>query len=236
MIKKLIYNLFDYFFQNDLTDEIVKYLDKSKKLIIFDIGCYLGNFSRNLKKKINKNSYFFLFDANPNLMILDFKYNNLAISSEDSVKDFYLNTLIPHSGSSLSNISKNDLLWNLSRKLFFLNFKKNFKKIKLLVSKLDTFCKKKNINKINILKIDVEGSELEVLRGAEKQLKKVDIILIEAFDKKNLILKKIQKIDKILLIQNNFTKIKMKKIRSIRFLSNLAAYDILYRNQKAKKN
>lgn len=236
MIKKLIYNLFDYYFQNDFTHEIIKYTGKSKKLIVFDIGCYLGNFSRNIKKKITKNSQFFLFDANPNLIILDFNYNKLAIGSKDCVKDFYLNTLIPHSGSSLSNVSKNDFFWNLSRKIFFLNFKKNFKKIKLPVMKLDTFCKKKNIDKINILKIDVEGSELEVLRGATNQLKKVDVILIEAFDKKNLILKKIEKIEKILLKQGDYIKIKMKKIRSISFLSNLAAYDILYINKNAKKN
>ena len=48
------------------------------------------------------------------------------------------------------------------------------------VVSIDSFCKKKNINKIDLLKIDTEGHEAEVLKGATRMLKKnIRYILIE---------------------------------------------------------
>ena len=46
---------------------------------------------------------------------------------------------------------------------------------------LDTFCTERNINHIDFLKIDVEGAELKVLRGASSLLKdkKIKIIVFE---------------------------------------------------------
>lgn len=44
--------------------------------------------------------------------------------------------------------------------------------IEVKTIKLDTFIKKHNINEINIIKIDVEGADIEVLEGAREYLKK----------------------------------------------------------------
>jgi hypothetical protein len=97
----ILYNLVDKFLMRDFSDELVNLLN-SKKPIIFDVGCFVGNFSRNLKKKLNlKNKNFYIFDANPNLKIKDFKYNNLVFSDKISNKNFYLNEFFPSSGSSL---------------------------------------------------------------------------------------------------------------------------------------
>ena len=41
------------------------------------------------------------------------------------------------------------------------------------VTSIDSFCKKKNIDKIDLLKIDTEGHEAKVLKGANKMLKKI---------------------------------------------------------------
>ena len=46
-----LYNLVDKFLMRDFTELIIKNL-KTKKPVIFDVGCFVGNFSRNLKKKI----------------------------------------------------------------------------------------------------------------------------------------------------------------------------------------
>ena len=90
----LIYKLVDKFLMNDFTRIISELVNKSskQKLNIFDIGCFHGNFSRNLKEKIKLEANFFLFDANPNLSIKDFNYKKLAFSNEKGVKSFYLNT------------------------------------------------------------------------------------------------------------------------------------------------
>ena len=67
---------------NNFNDEIILQLNKDN-LIIFDIGCFIGNYSRNLKEKINsKNINFYLFDANPNIKIKDFKYENIVFSNK----------------------------------------------------------------------------------------------------------------------------------------------------------
>ena len=56
-------------------------------------------------------------------------------------------------------------------------------KMKVLVNTLDSFYENisKNINRINLLKLDVQGLEHEVLKGGHNLLdmKLVDIILIE---------------------------------------------------------
>lgn len=51
---------------------------------------------------------------------------------------------------------------------------------KIQIKTLDMFCQEQKIEKIDILKIDVEGYELEVLTGAKNTLKKVKYLHIEA--------------------------------------------------------
>ena len=129
----------------------------------------------------------------------------------------------------MSDITKNDFLWNLSRKILFFKFGKIFKKIIVNCETIDSFVKRKKIKKIDVLKIDVEGSELEIILRAKNTLKKIKVIQIEVMGRKDNI--KI-KIDKIygLLKEYKFKLIKMKRIYSVSILSNIAAYDILLIN------
>jgi FkbM family methyltransferase len=223
----LLYNLVDKFLMRDFSDELINKLN-SKKPIIFDVGCFIGNFSRNLKKKLNlKNKNFYLFDANPNLKIKDFKYNNLVFSDKIQIRNFYLNEFFPSSGSSLKEDTKNDLKWNYTRKLITLSPNKGFKILKVKTNTIDNFCKNNKIIKIDILKIDVEGSELEVLKGSKKILNKTHLIQLEIYqNKKNFI--KIEKKITTLLKKYNFYKIREKKIWSVSLFSNLIGKDVLF--------
>ena len=223
----ILYNLVDKFLMRDFSDELVNLLN-SKKPIIFDVGCFVGNFSRNLKKKLNlKNKNFYLFDANPNLKIKDFKYNNLVFSDKISNKNFYLNEFFPSSGSSLKEDTKNDLKWNYTRKLITLSPNRGFKILKVKTNTIDNFCKKNKIIKIDILKIDVEGSELEVLKGSKKILNKTHLIQLEIYQNKKNFIKIEKKITK-LLKKYNFYKIREKKIWSVSLFSNLIGKDVLF--------
>ena len=223
----LLYNLVDKFLMRDFSDELINKLN-SKKPIIFDVGCFMGNFSRNLKKKLNlKNKNFYLFDANPNLKIKDFKYNNFVFSDKIQIRNFYLNEFFPSSGSSLKEYTKNDIKWNYTRKLITLSPNKDFKILKVKTNTIDNFCKNKKIAKIDILKIDVEGSELEVLKGSKKILNKTNLIQLEIYqNKKNFT--KIEKKITTLLKKYNFIKIKEKKIWSVSLFSNLIGKDVLF--------
>jgi len=227
-----IYYYFDRFFQNNFLKKIIQNTNKLKKINIFDIGCYEGSFSINIKKKLkNKNARFFLFDPNPNIKIKNFSINNIAFDSSNGNKKFYLNEFLPHSGSSLNKITFNDYLWNLTRKIFVFKINSNFKKIIVKTQTLDDYCNKNKILNIEILKIDTEGNEFKILKGGKKILKNTNIIQLEVFDTKKKFNKKLEVILK-LLKKYNFKLIEKKLILSVSILSNIKATDLLFIKNK----
>jgi FkbM family methyltransferase len=230
-MQKKVYN-FSYFFFRSFEKKIIKLLKiellkkKSENVIVFDVGSYLGNFSRNIKNKI-KESTFYLFDPNPNLIIKDFQYNCIGISNKEGLKNYYYNDFIPSSGSGFHKIIMNDFFWNLSRKLFTFNLFKKFTQFKVDTETIDNFCKKKKINRIDLLKVDTEGHEYEVLDGARNMLKNIKIIYLEIMSTKPSFDNKFIKIFK-LLKKNNFNLIKKKYIKSTSLLSNIRSADCLF--------
>jgi hypothetical protein len=114
--------------------------------------------------------------------------------------------------NTLSKINLNSNY--LKFKNFILSIKKKERLIEsqeIKVVKLDTFCLKKNIKKIDILKIDVEGFELQVLQGASKILNNTDYIIIEIQDNKMYLNYSKKKIENFLL------KKKFKLIKKFKF-------------------
>ena len=244
-IDKLFYYLADFILQHSFEKEIVKLIKSQKKLVIFDVGCYRGIFSKTILSLIKKKKYkFYLFDINKKvkkylnnlLKSKNFKYNEIALCNKNGSANYNYNTFFESAGSSISNLVKNDSKWNFSRKLLFkiLFFKtKNFIKYKVSTMTLDTFVKKNKIKSIDILKVDIEGSEHELLKGAKHTLKKnkIKIILLEIIDKKNSYNKKRDKILN-LLKKRNFVLIKKADIWSISLFSNIKGGDYLFINSK----
>jgi len=86
---------------------------------------------------------------------------------------------------NLNNLSSrvrlnNSLISNSNKPIFFFDDERSelshitmsdFASIKVKSTTLDEYCKKNNISKIDVLKIDVEGAELQVLKGASNMLK-----------------------------------------------------------------
>ena len=112
-----------------------------------------------------------------NFLIKKYKKNrkvkifNKAISNKSVIKTLNLN----HHDltTTLSKFNSNNLYLKLKSILFGVN-EMTYKKVKIRTLKLDQFLNRKNI-KIDLLKIDTEGHELEVLKGVEKTLKKSNI-------------------------------------------------------------
>lgn len=225
----MLYELMDKYIWPDFTNEIFSYTKKEYKspIVVFDVGCYVGNFSRKIRNKFPDGS-FFLFDPNPNIKIKDFNHHKLAFSNSDGKKIFYLNNFFPAGGSSLSKNTKNDFFWNLTRKIITLKFWKTYSEHEVNTTTLDQFCEEKKINHIDILKIDVDGSELEVLQGGKKMLKMVKIILVEVHDTKSKFDEKFSKVKEFLETEYNFKLVKQKKMWSLSTLSNLKVVDSLY--------
>ena len=89
--------------------------------------------------------------------------------------------------------SPTNQLVNINKKDF-----SNKKTIKVRVAKADTLIKKLNLLSPNIIKIDVEGFELEVLSGMKKILK--------------------QKTLREIFVEVHFAKLKKKKLKNVVFL------------------
>ncbi len=232
---------------NEVEDEILKYSKKEDK-IVFDIGCYRGGFTKNFiknEKKIGIESTFFLFDPNPNtknylkpiLQNEKIKYYNLAIDNSNAQKTFYLNKFFEPSGSSLNTTIRDDKKWKNTRKIFmqiFQPFKKveDFSEINVQTQTLDDFCLEKKINYIDVLKIDTEGNELNVLKGAKRLLEQncINIIYTEISETKKKFLEKEKSVINF-LDAYNFKLKKKYQIKSFSLLSGLKASDNLFINK-----
>jgi len=149
---------------------LCEWLKQKKKInCVLDVGAYLGNhtlfFSNYFKNIISfePNSFSFklleLNTRNKN----NIKIYNFGLSNKNSIKDFYSYNL-NYGGSSTKK-----------------NNKLKFQKIKAKFLKYDNLKIKK---KIDLIKIDVEGDELNVLQGMNICLNKHKPIVIFECHKK----------------------------------------------------
>ena len=78
-----------------------------------------------------------------------------------------------------------------------------------------------------MLKLDTEGNELNILKGAKNTLKKTNIIYLEILAKKKFYTIKSNLIKKI-LSKNNFNLIYDKKISSSTWFTDIKAHDLIF--------
>jgi FkbM family methyltransferase len=154
----------------------------SKNITYVDVGCNTGKFASQLfdhlgKKKIIGNVHLF----EPNIFLYKKIKNNLSKSNWNININIGIGLGSKKSKEKLNiyNDSTASSIYTVTSKIKKIskNYIKN-KKINIILDKLDNY---KKISHINLLKIDAQGSELEVLKGAKNLLKKskIDIIIVE---------------------------------------------------------
>ena len=206
-------NLFFFFY--DLVDNlihqerIVKFIDNKNVKIVVDIGAHKGEFLKHIKKiksirkvyslEPQKKVYGELLKEIDNKKF--FAYN-IAISNRNGKQKMQINDF--SMTSTLSKVNENSIYYKI-KNLIIGTKKKKFENIK--TEKLDLFTKKRKLNKIDLLKVDTEGHELNVVKSGLKTLKKTRYLLIE-FRQNDLYLNySSQALHKIVL-KNNFKLIK----------------------------
>jgi FkbM family methyltransferase len=168
---------------NNNLDCIIKFLIK-KKPIMFDIGANTGQ-SIERFFKIRKNALIHSFECSPKIFnILEKKYakgkiflNKYAVGSKKKKINFY--TFKDSRIASLLKIDKKSKFY----KGRIINTNSNYKNFseKILVNQItiDQYARINNIKKIDLLKIDTQGTSDEVLIGAKRLLKKQKISIIQ---------------------------------------------------------
>ncbi len=155
--------------------------------VIFDIGGHIGE-SIFFLRRVFPDALIFSFEPDPDsflkLKALADKKTfcfNLAFSDSEGQVDFFRNK-IGHTNSLLPvNLNSKDSIYlqrvRNSQEIFDVS---RFNSKTIINSKrLDNFCEEKKIEHIDLLKIDVQGAETKVLRGAGNILELVENIIIE---------------------------------------------------------
>ena len=149
----------------------------NEPIVIFDAGANVGRYTLKVISSLKGRTDARIYCFEPSKYTFKILANNL--SNYKNVKFFNFGfsdkkgSIILHSnkeGSGLASI--------YNRRLNHFNIDLNHKELIHLES-LDDFCKNKEINQINFLKLDVEGHEYKVLKGAKDLISNNSIDFIQ---------------------------------------------------------
>ena len=236
LLKKIALIFFDLFDKYYHQKKINYFLKKNKmKINLFlDIGAHLGTYT-DLILKNNANCKVLAFEPQTEIFkkirnkyknqknVMTFNY---AISNKNGFRKLYVNK---HDlTSTLSKFNLKNKYLNYKAKLFNSSLKEMTKRIEIVKTRtLKKITSEKKIKKIDLLKIDTEGHELEVLQGLGKKINMIKYILIEFHQDSIFLSYKPQRIHNY-LIKNNFI---LKKIYNFPFTT---WQDRFYKNKRIK--
>ena len=153
------------FYEKETTDFILSQQWKT----FLDVGAHTGRYVILARPRVCK---ILAFEPSiQNYMLLE---KNLKLNgNHDNVKIFNIACSDVVGEKDLFFVEGNEGLTSLIK-----NTKSGDAKEKCAVDKLDNIVKKEHIEEVSLIKIDVEGAEINVLRGAEKILKDGSPVLI----------------------------------------------------------
>lgn len=161
---------------NRTLDKAIKSIIKKKNPIIFDIGAHEGEsidrfrnlFEHSIIHSFEPQNLIFEKLKNKKKNYKNLFLNNFGLSSEKGNKEIFVN----------SNTAASSYL-SIDNKDKFFRTIKTIQKEQTKIDTLDNYFNKINIDFIDLVKIDVQGYEEDVLKGALKSLNKVKLIEIE---------------------------------------------------------
>jgi FkbM family methyltransferase len=150
--------------------------------IVFDVGANVGDYARLVGRHL-PSAVVYAFEPSAavfrelrqNLSADDragrFRPFNLGLSDEEKTVELYSYTVEGHEQSLISSIDR-----RLPTQVVSVEVSASEE---ISVRTLDRFCESEGIARIDFLKLDVEGHELSVLRGARRMLEAGAVSLIQ---------------------------------------------------------
>ena len=165
-----LYRFLAGFRKNANADKFVfsHYINKDDTVI--DCGANIGYYTNFFRAIVGKKGCVHAFEPVPStfeyLTKNAFEYSNsnnyflnmVGLYKEESTKNIY----IPDSISGHASLNKHKEAWQADK----------IDKTEIKLIRLDTYIKNNDIKKVDFIKIDVEGSEIDVLQGSKLTIKK----------------------------------------------------------------
>tara|TARA_Y100000741_G_scaffold332707_1_gene288835 strand:- start:4692 stop:5375 length:684 start_codon:yes stop_codon:yes gene_type:complete len=162
---------------------VIKFLNNYEIDSIIDVGSHKGEFLTNCIPNISFKKAYTFEPQKKIFKILIKKFNkdsriksyNIALGNKNKKEIININRLT--STSSLQKLNHNSFFLRIKNLLIGkTNIKKNSYRVK--INTIDKFFQNKKLTN-TLLKIDVEGYELNVLKGSNNTIRKIKLILIE---------------------------------------------------------
>lgn len=142
--------------------------------VIFDIGGNCGLFSAFARERFST-AKIYCFEPAPDLAPIiklncDSSIQHLpwAISDRDGEMTFYINEHSQQTNSLLRSAAE------------FYAYNQGVKEIQVTARSVDSLCAELKIDRVDVMKLDIQGSEFDALAGARKTLAKVDVVFLES--------------------------------------------------------
>ncbi len=150
----------DFSALNETCHKMIYDLEENPKGIIFDCGAHIGTFT--VKHALDRKNIIYSFEPEPhNYMLLN---ENVELNCQRNVKTFKI-ALSDCDGDGLLGVSDSSTV-NPSL------YGRGGKKIHVNVSTVDSVVENEKIRVVDFMKIDVEGAEINLLKGAFGTLRK----------------------------------------------------------------
>lgn len=142
------------------------------KSILFDVGANKGDYTLTLVRHFGSDATIFAFEPS----VASFKELSAEVSNHHNVRIEQIG--LGHRRETANLHAPGSALASINRREIFETKAAPPEQIELM--RVDDYCRANEIERINLLKLDVEGSELSILRGCNKLLEgHIDVIQFE---------------------------------------------------------
>ena len=156
--------------------------------IVFDVGANIGQYALLASKLVGRSGQVFAFEPSPD--VLPKLKRHLLMNYADNV-ELTARAVAGKNGTASfypSDLESNQGVGSLLPAEAYRSELRSKHAVEVEVITLDSFCEQLGIESIDLLKIDVEGLDLEVLKGAERILaRSPNVVVMSEVEPLNLV-------------------------------------------------